>query len=114
MLKKINRLRVSRHFKRAYEKGQNLTGRFVKIKAYRNFRSPQSPAKLAVVISKKVFAHSVDRNLWRRRAKSILKEKIPILKGYEIVVNFNGNIKTASFSELKDDIFKCLENLQSS
>lgn len=113
MLKKINRLRVARHFKRAYEKGQTISGRFVKIRAYRNFRSLQNPAKLAVVISKKVFKRAVDRNLWRRRAKAIMKDYLASLKGWEIVINFNGAIKSADFPALKEDLSKCLEKLQS-
>jgi len=113
MLKKINRLRVARHFKRAYEKGQSISGRFVKIRAFHNFHTPKAPAKIAVVISKKVFSRSVDRNLWRRRAKSIMQGLIGPLNGWEIVINFNGAIKTADFPALKEDLTKCLEKLQS-
>lgn len=114
MLKKINRLRVSRHFKRAYEKGQSLSGRFVKVKAFKNFRQNSAPAKVAVVISKKIAPHAVERNLWRRRTKAVMKEEITKFPGWEIVISFNGAIKSADFNTLKEDLIQCLKKLPSS
>jgi len=114
MLKKANRLTISRHFKRAYEKGKNVPGQYVRMRAFFNFQDKQKPAKIAVVISKKVFSHAVDRNLWRRRAKAVSRDFIDKLNGWEIVINFNGAIKGADFAQLKEDLKKCFANLQSS
>lgn len=114
MLKKANRLTISRHFKRAYEKGKNVPGQYVRMRAFRNLNSTQAPAKIAVVISKKVFPHAVDRNLWRRRAKAVSRDFVEKLNGWEVVINFNGAIKEADYSALKEDLKKCFANLQSS
>jgi ribonuclease P protein component len=111
MLKKANRLRVSRHFKRAYEKGQRIAGRFVKISAFHNLRQIDAPAKVAVVVSKQNIAQATDRNLWRRRTKVIFTEYLENLQGWELVINLNKSVKTADFATLKEDISKCVEKL---
>ena len=64
---------------------------------------------VTVVVSKKVFKKATERNLFKRRVRSIL---IPLSKRFkvELWVTAKPSAAGLSFSELKDEIFAQLPN----
>lgn len=113
MIKGQNRLRLSRHIKRAFEKGIAWQGAFFKVKAYRRRDLSDNPARLAVVAFKKVSSKAVNRNLIRRRLKSAFKDRLKALPGWDLVVLSKGNVQTADYAKIQEEADKCSSFLQS-
>ncbi|MDH4358360.1 MAG: ribonuclease P protein component [Candidatus Berkelbacteria bacterium] len=113
MIKGQNRLRLSRHIKRAFEKGIAWQGAFFKVKAYRRRDFSDNPARLAVVAFKKVSSKAVNRNLIRRRLKAAFRDHLEKLSGWDIVVLSQGNVQTADFAKIQAEAEKCSSFLQS-
>jgi len=113
MIKGQNRLRLSRHIKRAFEKGVAWQGPFFKVKAYFRKDSANQPARLAVVSFKKTSSRAVDRNLIRRRLKAVFKDLLKTLPGWDLVILSRSEAQTADFKKLQDEAKKCSSFLQS-
>jgi len=111
MVKKENRLRLSRHIKRAYDKGISWRGSLIAIKAFKT--SNNQPGKIAVVVSKKFAAHAVVRNLLRRQIKAAFRDQLAGIPGWEVVARPNKIIAKGEFESLKKDVSACVDFLQS-
>ena len=111
MVKKENRLRLSRHIKRAYDKGIGWRGSLIVIKAFRT--GSNNPGRIAVVISKKFARHAVVRNRLRRQIKAAFRDSLSQLPGWEIVARAQKQIEKGDFETLEKDVSACLDFLQS-
>ncbi len=72
--------------------------------------------RVGVVISKKVVKKAVERNLWRRRVKEILRREFDKdkLAGYDFVINFNKRCIPPGFWELREDLVSLRERIYGS
>jgi len=111
MIAKPNRFGVSRHVKRALNKGLNWRGSYFNLKTFR--RRDGERGRLAVVVSRKTLAQAVKRNLLRRRVQGAFREHLPRLNGYDIVVLPTRAALTAKFTELSAEVTRWVEKLLS-
>ena len=76
-------------------------------------RGGPEPAKLAVVVSRKVAPSAVVRNLYRRRLKAAFYPALERLRGWDVVVLPKKGAQTIEFARLEGEVKKCSEFLQS-
>lgn len=104
------RLKKNHEFRRVYSKGQKFFGQFISISIYPSTLS--NLTKLGVTLSKK-YGSSVQRNLFKRRAREVfrlLQETFP--KGSHWVIQPKGAKLQPSYSEIKDDVLWALDQLK--
>jgi len=112
MIKKTNRLRASRHIKRAINKGLNWKGSLFSLKAYKK-RQGDNFSRLAVVISAKSIKGAVERNRLRRRIKAAFRGGLKDLDGWDIVVFPARRAGEIEFKLIEEETEKCLQDLRS-
>jgi ribonuclease P protein component len=113
MIKRENRLRLSRHIKRAFDKGLSWQGGFFRLRAFKNRTEHNNPSRLAVIVSKKFSLLATERNLFRRRVRSAFKDELNNLSGWDIVVLAKNKGKNLTFEDLEKEVKTCADLLQS-
>ena len=111
-MKKENRLRLSRHIKRAYNKGIGWQGDFFRVKAFKNSSAKKNPGRLAVIVSKKFSNLATKRNLFRRRLRSAFHPLLAGLTNWDTVVLAKPQGKDAKFADLEEEVKRCVNELQ--
>jgi ribonuclease P protein component len=102
MLKEGYRLN-SVDFKKVLKNGKRINNNFFSIVYLKSHKTGCS-----VVVGKKVFKKAVNRNLLRRRVKSVLKQNIKLLKNKKIIVFVR---KKVEYDVLKNELQKILLKL---
>lgn len=97
--------------KYVFNNGQQARGRDLSIKFVDNNRRQYS--RVAIIVSKKVFKHAVDRNRVRRRVYEIMRPRINDFKRtVDVVVTiYQQSVRDMSQNELVAEIDKCLTKL---
>ena len=97
--------------KYVFNNGQQARGRELSIKYVTNNRRRYS--RVAIVISKKVIKHAVDRNRARRRIYEIMRSYLPKFnQTVDVsVIVYQDKVLTMPHSELAAEINKCLTKL---
>ena len=111
MLAKEKRLRDTRDFKRVYTKGSFFGSGLFSMNSLKN-RSDFS--RLGIVVSKKTEPKATQRNLLKRRFRSVaakLYDSLP--KGYDIVVSIKPKAKNSEFSQIEKEIAEAFKKVGS-
>jgi len=75
---------------------------------YVNRAVTDGPARFGFIVSRQV-GGAVVRNTVRRRLKALCYESLPtVAPGSDIVIRALPSAATASFSDLRDDVARCL------
>lgn len=102
MLPKAHRLTEERDFRRVVLKGRAFFTRECGIKALRNYDKTR-PARIGIVVPKKLARTIVKRNRVKRQARSIFLELLPSLSaGYDIVFISRVGFIELPFTEMKE------------
>ncbi|MCA1903856.1 MAG: ribonuclease P protein component [Cyanobacteria bacterium KgW148] len=103
MLPFDNRLRHRSDFKEVLSSGVYVKGKFLTVKFVRNFGTQST--LVGFVISKKFSKRACDRNLLKRRLRSIMREFLGhLVGGLKLVVMVSRPQIDVSFSDLRDDL----------
>lgn len=106
MLPKKNRLRKEKEFQAAY-KGKRIGNKFFSL-SYRF--SKNKNFRIGIVVGKKVYSKSTDRNKLKRRVREILRKNFPKLKqNIDIVLISYPKVKDIGFKEIEKNIIDLLE-----
>lgn len=92
--------------------GINIRGNILSIKIVDNNRRKYS--RVAIIISKKVLKHAVDRNRARRRLYEIIR---PMISGFNRTVDlaiiiYKPNVTNVPHDELVTEVTKCLQKAE--
>lgn len=92
--------------------GTNIRGNILSIKIVDNNRRKYS--RVAIIISKKVLKHAVDRNRARRRLYEIVR---PMISDFNCTVDlaiivYKSNVINAPHDELVAEVTKCLQKAE--
>lgn len=92
--------------------GNNIRGSILSIKIVDNNRRRYS--RVAIIVSKKVLRHAVDRNRARRRLYEIIR---PMIGDFNrtvdlAVIIYKPNVVNAPHSELVAEVTKCLQKVE--
>ena len=102
MLTREKRILSARDFKRIYQKGSFLGSDLFTINVLAN-RTQNT--RLGFVISKKVEASAVKRNLLKRQFRAITSNLYELLpSGYDVVVNIKPKAAVVEFSEIEKEL----------
>lgn len=105
-MKKANRLRKDRDFRRVYRRGRSLSNRYL-VLIYK--KNGLEDTRIGFSISKK-FGKAVERNRIKRQLRSICREYLPDLKrGYDMVFVVRAESKQADYNELKSAVYELLK-----
>ena len=109
MIKKENRLKKGREVGKILSKGSviktaNLTMRYL-------ISRPTDPARLTVVVSKKVYAKANKRNYLKRRVREAFASEITQKHGILIVAFPRKSADEISFQDLQQEVRTCLETM---
>lgn len=105
MLKSEQRLRRQKDIDAVYLSGRKGYTNFVRIVF---LQSKQAKPRFAVVVSNKVSKLATDRNLMKRRVRSIISELLPrFVRAYDVIVIVQSKSLTASHEQL----FKTIDDL---
>lgn len=101
-------------FIKCWKEGKKLKGKYITVYVLEN--KENFLFRVGVVISKKVVKKAVERNLWRRRVKEILRREFDKdkLAGYDFVINFNKRCIPPGFWELREDLVSLRERIYGS
>ena len=99
---------MSRHIKRAFDKGLGWQGDFFRIKAYKRVSSgTDDRARLAVVASKKFSNLATSRNFCRRQLKDAFRKDMGDLSGWDIVILPKPKIIDCQFEKIQKEVGEC-------
>lgn len=92
--------------------GTNIRGNILSIKIVDNNRRKYS--RVAIIISKKVLKHAVDRNRARRRLYEIVR---PMISDFNrtvdlVIIVYKPNVINAPHDELVAEVTKCLQKAE--
>lgn len=104
-MKKIFRLSLKRDFKNVFTKGRNVSFPEITLKFYPN---QLNHPRLAIIISSKISKSAVKRNQLKRRMKEILRKKLNLSAGYDLIFITRPEMIKKTFSELQDLIEKLI------
>lgn len=111
MLPKHNRIVKKTEFQEVLHKGQTIQGKLFGLVVYD--KSDNSPAKIGIIISKKISKLATRRNRARRLIKEVARELIKNLKpGLRFVFLAKRSIIDANLVEIREDIVKIFKNYQ--
>jgi len=106
MLPKDRRIKKSL-FPKIIEEGANFFYPYFSLKISQI--DPSLPSKFSFVVSAKVKNSAVARNLLKRRARNIIKERLNKIKlGYALIFFFKKPVNDLKFSQLENEIDKAL------
>lgn len=93
--------------------GQQARGKSLSIKYTNNPRRRQS--RIAIIVSKKVCKHAVDRNRIRRRLYEIIRKQIDTTKNKGAVdlavIVYKADILDKPFNEIETEVLSCLTKI---
>ena len=91
--------------------GQQVRGRDISIKFVDNHRRRYS--RVAIIVSKKVLKHAVDRNRVRRRLYEIMRQRINQFDRVVdvVVVAYQPRVMDMPYAELVSEVDRCLAKL---
>lgn len=103
MLPKARRL-STKEVNQVYKSGRRLSGKLFTLIYVKN--NEGSPSKFAVVASKKLASHAVDRNRLKRRTQAALRPlKGEVKSSYSLILSVrDANVATLPLPELTLDI----------
>lgn len=110
MLPQKNRLCKKKDFDRVFKKGKGIFGKTLGIKAYKN--KEFSYPRFGVIVSNKISKKAVERNLIKRRIRSILVQKYKEDPVCDVVIITLPSIKNQKFSEINKELDKCFIKLK--
>lgn len=103
MLSQKNRLTKNKDFDLVFKKGRSIYQSLFGIKILQ--KNNNIPSRFGILLSTKVSKKAVERNLYKRRIKAILKFEQPKLKrGYDCVIIVFPVILGKSFQEIETGI----------
>ncbi|MCH6230512.1 ribonuclease P protein component [Microbacterium sp. CFH 31415] len=106
MLARPNRLTRGAEYKAVVRRGRRCAGTHTV--TYVNSAVADGPARFGFIVSKQV-GGAVVRNTVRRRLKALCAEALPAVRdGNDIVIRALPSAATAPFSELRDEVARCL------
>jgi ribonuclease P protein component len=92
-----------------YQNGDRFSSKFFKLRRWLIPSNQQPPAKIGIVVSKKVAKLSVKRNQLKRQVRAILRPYLPQLKrGLQIIVTVATVADAPDFSDLAKDLHTLL------
>ncbi len=106
MLAKTSRLTKENDFKKVFNLGKKITGRF--FAAY--FLKTPGKTRVAVIVSNKISKKAVIRNKLKRRMREIIKKNLEGLE-YDIVVSAKLSALDQKYSELSEDLSSSLKKI---
>ncbi|MFA5000541.1 MAG: ribonuclease P protein component [Patescibacteria group bacterium] len=109
MLKKNNRISRDKDFDRVFKTGRSFYSPILGIKAAENGLNVN---RLGILINVKVSKKAVERNLYRRRLREIIKQEFPgMKKGHDLAVIVFPPILEKDFKEIKAAVKQGLAKL---
>lgn len=107
MLKPEQRLRKQKDIETVYQSGRKAHSQFVRI-IFTTAGQPES--RFAVVVSQKVSKNATDRNMVKRRIRSVVQELMPrFAKSYDVIVIAQPKSLTLTYEHLFqviDELFR--------
>lgn len=103
MLKKTERLRKEKEFKKVYKQGKIIRGIFLELVFLKN---KQTNPRFGIVVSNKKIAKAVKRNYNKRIIRAVIK-KSAILKNkekFDVVFRLNEEINESNKKEAQKEI----------
>ncbi len=106
MLARPNRLTRGAEYKAVVRRGRRCAGAHTV--TYVNPAAADGPPRFGFIVSRQV-GGAVARNTVRRRLKALCAEALPSLRpGNDIVIRALPGAATATFSDLRDEVSRCL------
>ena len=110
MLKKDNRIRLNKEFDRVFKTGQSFYGKFLGVKMAAN---DLGLVRVGIMVSTKVSKKATERNLAKRRIRSIMNGILPSLKpGRDIVIIALPPLVEQDFKTIKSFLEQAMERLR--
>ena len=111
MLPPAARLTSSESYQRCVRSGQRAASRTLVLHVDREGEPAHAVARVGFVVSRAV-GGAVQRNRVRRRLRHLVRERLAELPGaWLVVVRANPAAALASYSELREDLGRCLERV---
>ena len=105
---KDQRVRARREFQEIFKNGKSLRGKWLVVRLEKN--EGLEPAKIGLVISKRVQAKAVQRNVWKRRVREVFRRLAGEIKpGCRILVQARENARLPEAAEIKEEFEKQLK-----
>jgi len=86
----------------AFKSSKLFTGKFLKIRV--RYLSNQNPTRFGFIVPKKVLPRVVDRNLVKRRIKSLLQKMSAQIKPVEVLFFPDKQSSKQSFQKLSEEV----------
>jgi len=110
MLKKENRISLTRDFDRSFKSGRSFYGKNLKIKAVDNNLNKN---RFGILISSKVSKKAVIRNKYRRLLREIIKKELPkFLIGKDLIIVVFSQILDKKNQEIEKELREGFKNLK--
>jgi len=94
-----------RDFEQTYTHGDHFSSKFFKLRRWFTQANQQLPARIGIVVSKKVAKHAVKRNQLKRQIRAILRSYLPQLKkDLQIIVTVASLDPTTTYNDLASDL----------
>ena len=107
MLARPNRLTRGTEYKAVVRRGRRCAGAHTV--TYVNRVATDGPARFGFIVNRQV-GGAVVRNTVRRRLKAVCAESLPALaEGSDIVIRALPSAATATFTDLRAEVTRCLE-----
>jgi ribonuclease P protein component len=109
LLKKAYRLKKNPDFKRVYASGKVGFSRFLVLRYLCRRQEKAGFSRIGFSVSKKL-GGAVVRNLIKRRLSACVNDLLEMFpEDYDLVFIAKGDIRKASFSQIKEDVDKLLK-----